>query len=84
MAMVGRLLGVPALGFHQMAWRVASPPPDVTQFISTGTVAAYAKLQDSRQIESGGKSRDSRRAWPFCNHGPGHFFGSGLGGMRRS
>lgn len=47
-AMVGRLLGVQALGLYQMAWRVAAlPTTDVTQVVATVTVAAYAKLQDS-------------------------------------
>ncbi|MBI4380458.1 MAG: lipopolysaccharide biosynthesis protein [candidate division NC10 bacterium] len=47
-AMVGRLLGIQALGLYQMAWRVASlPTTEVTGVISGVTVAAYAKLQDS-------------------------------------
>jgi O-antigen/teichoic acid export membrane protein len=46
-AVVGRLLGVQALGLYQMAWRVASlPTTDVTQVVAGVTVAAYAKLQD--------------------------------------
>jgi O-antigen/teichoic acid export membrane protein len=45
---VGRLLGVPALGLYQMAWRVASLPiTEVTNVTSGVTMAAYAKLQDS-------------------------------------
>jgi lipopolysaccharide exporter len=47
-AVVGRLLGVQALGLYQMAWRVAFlPTTEVTDVISGVTVAAYAKLQDS-------------------------------------
>lgn len=48
-AVVGRLLGVQPLGLYHMAWRIAFlPTTEITGIIGNVTVAAYAKLQDTR------------------------------------
>lgn len=45
---VGRLLGVTALGFYQMAYRVSSmPATEITHVISKVTYPAYSKIQDN-------------------------------------
>ncbi len=46
-ALLGKLLGVTALGFYQMAHRIANlPATEITHVISQITFPAYAKLQD--------------------------------------
>lgn len=43
---VGKLLGVTALGFYQMAYRIANmPATEITHVISSVTFPAYSKLQ---------------------------------------
>jgi len=45
---VGKLLGVSALGFYQLAYRISNMPvTEITQVISQVTFPAYSKLQDS-------------------------------------
>ncbi len=45
---VGKLLGVAALGFYQMAYRISNMPvTEITQVISKVTFPAYSKLQDN-------------------------------------
>ena len=45
---VGKLLGVTALGFYQMAYRVSSmPTTEITNVISSVTYSAYSKIQDN-------------------------------------
>lgn len=44
---VGKVLGVTALGFYQLAYRISSmPATEVTHIISQVTFPAYSKLQD--------------------------------------
>ena len=44
---VGKLLGITALGFYQMAYRISNmPATEITQVISQVTYPAYSKLQD--------------------------------------
>jgi len=44
---VGKLLGVTALGFYQMAYRISNmPATEITQVISQVTFPAYSKVQD--------------------------------------
>jgi O-antigen/teichoic acid export membrane protein len=44
---VGKLLGVTALGFYQLAYRISNmPATEITQVISQVTFPAYSKLQD--------------------------------------
>ena len=44
---VGKLLGVTALGFYQMAYKISNlPATEITHMISRVTFPAYAKLQD--------------------------------------
>lgn len=44
---VGKLLGVAALGFYQMAYRISNmPATEITHVISRVTFPAYSKLQD--------------------------------------
>jgi len=44
---VGKLLGVVALGFYQMAYRISNiPVTEITHVISQVTFPAYSKLQD--------------------------------------
>lgn len=44
---VGKLLGVAALGFYQMAYRISNmPATEITHVISQVTFPAYSKLQD--------------------------------------
>lgn len=44
---VGKLLGVTALGFYQMAYRISNiPATEITHVISQVTFPAYSKLQD--------------------------------------
>lgn len=48
-ALLGKLLGVTALGFYQMAHRIANlPATEITHVISQITFPAYAKLQDNK------------------------------------
>jgi lipopolysaccharide exporter len=48
-ALLGKLLGVTALGFYQMAHRIANlPATEITHVISSITFPAYAKLQDNQ------------------------------------
>ncbi len=45
---VGKLLGVTALGFYQMAYRISSmPTTEITRVISKVTYPAYSKIQDN-------------------------------------
>jgi lipopolysaccharide exporter len=45
---VGKLLGVAALGFYQMAYRVSSmPTTEITHVISSVTYPAYSRIQDN-------------------------------------
>ncbi len=45
---VGKLLGVAALGFYQMAYRISNmPATEITHLISQVTFPAYSKLQDN-------------------------------------
>lgn len=45
---VGKLLGVTALGFYQMAYRVSSmPTTEITRVISKVAYPAYSKIQDN-------------------------------------
>ena len=45
---VGKLLGVAALGFYQMAYRISNiPATEITHVISQVTFPAYSKLQDN-------------------------------------
>lgn len=45
---VGKLLGVTALGFYQLAYRISNmPATEITHVISQVTFPAYSKLQDS-------------------------------------
>ena len=45
---VGKLLGVAALGFYQMAYRISNAPAtEITHVISQVTFPAYSKLQDN-------------------------------------
>lgn len=47
-AFLGKVLGVTALGFYQMAHRIANlPATQITHVISQVTFPAYAKLQDN-------------------------------------
>jgi len=47
--LVGRLLGAPALGWYQMAYRVSNlPATEIASVISQVTFPAYAQLQESR------------------------------------
>ena len=44
---VGKLLGVTALGFYQLAYRISNmPATEITRVISQVTFPAYSKLQD--------------------------------------
>lgn len=46
-ALLGKLLGVTALGFYQMAFRIGNmPATEITHVITQITFPAYAKLQD--------------------------------------
>jgi lipopolysaccharide exporter len=48
-ALLGKLLGVTALGFYQMAHRIANlPATEITHVISSITFPAYSKLQDNQ------------------------------------
>jgi O-antigen/teichoic acid export membrane protein len=45
---VGKLLGVAALGFYQMAYRISNmPATEITHVISRVTFPAYSKIQDN-------------------------------------
>lgn len=45
---VGKLLGVAALGFYQLAYRISNmPATEITHIISQVTFPAYSKLQDN-------------------------------------
>ncbi len=45
--LVGKVLGVTALGFYQMAYRISNlPATEITHVISQVTFPAYSKLQD--------------------------------------
>jgi lipopolysaccharide exporter len=47
-ALVGKVLGVTALGFYQLAYRLSNmPATEVTHVISQVTFPAYSKLQDN-------------------------------------
>lgn len=47
-ALLGKLLGLTALGFYQMAHRISNlPATEITHMISSITFPAYAKLQDN-------------------------------------
>jgi O-antigen/teichoic acid export membrane protein len=47
---VGKLLGVAALGFYQMAYRISNiPATEITHVISQVTFPAYSKIQDNVQ-----------------------------------
>ena len=47
-AFVGKILGVTALGFYQMAYRIISlPATEITHVISQVTFPAYSKLQEN-------------------------------------
>ena len=47
---VGKLLGVTALGFYQMAYKISNlPATEITHVISQVTFPAYSKLQDNIQ-----------------------------------
>ena len=47
---VGRLLGIAALGFYQLAYRISNmPTTEITHVISQVTFPAYSKLQDNIQ-----------------------------------
>jgi len=47
--LVGRILGAPALGLYQMAYRLSnSPATEIAAVISQVTFPAYAQLQESR------------------------------------
>jgi O-antigen/teichoic acid export membrane protein len=49
-AFLGKVLGLTALGFYQMAHRISNlPATEITHVISQVTFPAYAKLQDSPQ-----------------------------------
>ena len=44
---MGKLLGVTALGFYQLAYRISNmPATEITHVISRVTFPAYSKLQD--------------------------------------
>lgn len=46
-ALVGKVLGVTALGFYQMAYRVSNlPATEITHVVSQVSFPAYSKLQD--------------------------------------
>ena len=46
--LVGKLLGVTALGFYQLAYRISNmPATEITHVISQVTFPAYSKLQDN-------------------------------------
>lgn len=46
--LVGKLLGVAALGFYQLAYRISNmPATEITHVISQVTFPAYSKLQDT-------------------------------------
>ncbi len=46
--LVGKLLGVTALGFYQMAYRISSmPTTEITRVISKVAYPAYSKIQDN-------------------------------------
>jgi lipopolysaccharide exporter len=48
-AFLGKVLGVTALGFYQMAHRISNlPATEITHVISSITFPAYAKLQDNQ------------------------------------
>jgi len=45
---VGKLLGVTALGYYQLAYRISNmPATEITHVISQVTIPAYSKLQDN-------------------------------------
>jgi lipopolysaccharide exporter len=45
---VGRILGVTALGFYQLAYQISNmPATEITQVISQVTFPAYSKIQDN-------------------------------------
>ncbi len=45
---VGKLLGVAALGFYQMAYRISSmPTTEITHVVSSVTYPAYSRIQDN-------------------------------------
>jgi O-antigen/teichoic acid export membrane protein len=45
---VGKVLGLPALGFYQLAYRISSlPATEVSHVVSAVTFPAYSKLQDT-------------------------------------
>lgn len=45
---VGKLLGVSALGFYQMAYRISNiPATEISHLVATVTFPAYSKLQDN-------------------------------------
>jgi len=47
-ALVGKVLGVSALGFYQLAYRLSNmPATEITHVISQVTFPAYSKLQDN-------------------------------------
>ncbi len=47
-ALVGKVLGVTALGFYQLAYRLSNmPATEITHVISQVTFPAYSKLQDN-------------------------------------
>ena len=47
---VGKALGITALGFYQMAYKISNmPATEITHTISQVTFPAYSKLQDNRQ-----------------------------------
>ena len=47
---VGKLLGIAALGFYQLAYRISNmPATEITHVISQVTLPAYSKLQDNIQ-----------------------------------
>lgn len=49
-AVVGRLLGLEALALYQMAWRLTGQPAaEAAVLVSSVTVPAYARLQDSHE-----------------------------------
>ncbi|MFX1449965.1 MAG: lipopolysaccharide biosynthesis protein [Promethearchaeota archaeon] len=46
---VGIILGVTALGFYQMAYKISNlPATEITEIVNRVTFSAYAKLQDER------------------------------------
>lgn len=47
-ALVGKLLGITALGLYQMAYRISNmPATEITHVVSQVTFPAYSKLQDN-------------------------------------